>query len=159
MIITHASSEKIEKVEDSIFYAPFFKGCLFFASEGNEYNLAGKCNYQYNIEVNNVIEVESFFFHHNTSEDAVLEVIEMLRDDLGVDLDNDEIANLLDNSESIRDFEFSGYDDAGEADWAIQQFQGILAHKLGYDCAQSSDEQGTVYIAYCVDREMQEVEC
>lgn len=159
MIITHASSERIAEVKARNPYAMFLKGCLFFASEGNEYNLAGKCNYQYNLEVNNIINVESFFSRHDISEDAVLEVIEMVREDLELDLDNDEIATLLDNSESIRDFDFSGYDDAGEADWAIQQYQGILAHKLGYDCAQSSDEQGTVYIAYCVGREMKEVKC
>ncbi|MBP6121074.1 hypothetical protein [Providencia sp.] len=159
MIITHASSERIEEVKSSVFYAPFFKGCLFFASEGNEYNLAGECHYQYNLEVNNIIEVESFFSHHDITEAAVQQVISMVRDDLEIEVSDEEIAALLDNSESIRDFEFSGYDDAGEADWAIQQYQGILSHKLGYDCAQSSDEQGTVYIAYCVGREMKEVEC
>ncbi|MEQ4674011.1 hypothetical protein ABN063_05550 [Providencia vermicola] len=159
MIITHASSERIAEVKARNPYAMFLKGYLFFASEGNEYNLAGKCNYQYNLEVNNIINVESFFSRHDISEDAVLEIIELVREDLELDLDNDEIAALLDNSESIRDFEFGGYDDAGEADWAIQQYQGILAHKLGYDCAQSSDEQGTVYIAYCVGREMKEVKC
>ncbi|HGN1708111.1 TPA: hypothetical protein ACKRTE_004037 [Providencia rettgeri] len=159
MIITHASSERIEEVKSSVYYAPFFKGCLFFAAEGNEYNLAGECNYQYNIEVNNIIEVESFFSKHNISDAVVQNVFEMVREDLEIEASDEEIAELLSNELSIRDFDFSGYDDEGEADWAIQQFQGILAHKLGYDCAKSSDEQGTVYIAYCVGREMQEVKC
>lgn len=159
MIITHASSERIEEVKSSVYYAPFFKGCLFFASEGNEYNLVGECNYQYNLDVNNVIEVDSFFSHHDITEKAVKEVIEMVRDDLEIEASDEDIAELLSGESSVRDFEFNGYDDDGEADWAIQQYQGILAHKLGYDCAQSFDEQGTVYIAYCVGREMNEVKC
>ncbi|MEX9782224.1 hypothetical protein AB7315_21585 [Providencia manganoxydans] len=159
MIITHASAERITEVKARSPYALFLKGCLFFAAEGNEYNLAGECNYQYNLEVNNIIDVESFFSHHDIAEQAVQQVIELVRDDLEIEASDEEIAELLSNESSIRDFEFNGYDDEGEADWAIQQYQGILAHKLGYDCAKSSDEQGVVYIAYCVGREMQEVEC
>ncbi|MBQ0211491.1 hypothetical protein ROW55_022160 [Providencia rettgeri] len=159
MVITHPSAEKVIEVTSKNPYTPFLKGCLCFGQEGNEYNLAGKCNYQYNLEVNHIINVDAFFIHHDISESIVLDVIKMVREDLELDLDNDEIAALLDNSESIRNFEFSGYNDDGEADWAIQQYQGILAHKLGYDCAKSTDEQGTVYIAYCVGRPLLEVSC
>lgn len=158
MVITHASAVKITEVTSKNPYAPFLKGCLCFGIEGNEYNLAGQCNYQYNLVVGNVIEIESIFYRHHVSEDAVTTVIQMVREDLELNLDNDEIAALLDNSQSVRNYDHS-YSDDGEADWAIQQYQGILAHKLGYDCAKSTDEQGTVYIAYCVGRPLLEVPC
>lgn len=102
--------------------------------------------------------MESFFYRHDISEEAVNEVINRVREDLDLELDNDEIAALLDNSKNVRDYAHC-YSDGGEADWAIQQYQGILAHKLGYDCAKSIDEQGTIFIAYCVGRPLQEVQC
>lgn len=158
MIITHASATKIDEVKDSVHYAPFFKGCLFFGSEDNDYNLAGRCNFQYNLDVNNVIRASRFFYEHDTDEKEVQVVFNMMRDDFGINVDDSELADLLDGTTNISEYEHS-YEDDGQANWAIQQFQGILAHKLGYDCAESFDEQGTVYIAYCVNREMQEVEC
>ncbi|EUD05550.1 hypothetical protein [Providencia alcalifaciens] len=85
-----------------------------------------------------------------------------MRKDLGLlDVDDDVIAQLLDESISVwdNDFNYSHSYDDGEASWAIQQYQGILAHKLGYDCARLTDEQGTVYIAYCVGRPLLEVPC
>ena len=38
------------------------------------------------------------------------------------------------------------------AGWYVQQNMGLLAHALGYEAAEDHDEQGTVYVAYCVDR-------
>lgn len=171
MIITHASNKKIEQVNDVYFGTPFLKGCLCFGAEGNEYNLAGDCKYQYNIEVESIIPVKSFFFRHSYDEPAVQEVFKLIREDLELEshISDETIANLLDDSEfiHIRNFQSDDdyspiphrYSDDGEACWAIQQYQGILAHKLGYDCARSTDEQGTVYIAYCVGRPLLEVPC
>lgn len=158
MIITHASSEKITEVKSHVAFDLPYKGCLFFGDEGNSYNLT-KCNFQYNLEVENIIRTKRFFYEHDTNEEAVQEVFDMMRNDLCLfDADDSVLADLLDETTSIHDdTEFTG--DSAYADWSIQQFQGILAHKLGYDCAESFDEQGTVYIAYCVNREMQEVEC
>ncbi|WP_272539684.1 hypothetical protein [Providencia sp. PROV197] len=161
MIITHASFNKITEVTKDM-DVPFLKGCLCFGNEGNEYNLSA-CNYQYNIEVDNIIDTKSFFYRHDVDEKAVQEVFQQVRKDLGLlDVDDDVIAQLLDESISVWDNDFNyshSYDDDGEASWAIQQYQGILAHKLGYDCARSTDEQGTVYIAYCVGRPLLEVPC
>lgn len=153
MIITHASAEKIEKVETYSVFNNCHKGCLFFAGEGNDYNLAGYVEFQYNLDVNedNIIEVRRFWYEHEETEPAVQEVFEMMRDDVfGWDEHSDEqLMELLDATTE------AGSD--AEADWAVQQYQGILAHKLGYDCAKAVDEQGAVWIAYCVGREMQEI--
>lgn len=159
MIITHASHERITEVKDIVDYDLPYKGCLFFGDEGNTYNLNMECKFQYNLEVENIIRTKRFFYEHDTNEEAVQEVFEMMRNDLCMfDADDSVLADLLDETTSIHDDEeFNG--DYAHVDWSIQQFQGILAHKLGYDCAESFDEQGTVYISYCVGREMQEVKC
>lgn len=68
------------------------------------------------------------------------------------EVSDDELSELLDNTLSISDYETELDKDFGMDQWVLQQFQGIMAHKLGYDCAQSEDEQDVVYIAYCVDR-------
>lgn len=39
----------------------------------------------------------------------------------------------------------------------MKQYQGILAYKLGFDCSEVTDEKGTVWIAYSVDRTLVEV--
>lgn len=59
MLITHASFNKITEVTKDMDVS-FLKGCLCFGHEGNEYNLSA-CNYQYNIEVENIIDTKSFF--------------------------------------------------------------------------------------------------
>lgn len=152
MIITHASATKIEKVENDYMYSNCLKGCLFFAGEGNNYNLAGDVAFQYNLNIdeNNIIEVSRFWYEHEESDQAVQDVFEMMRDDVFCwdEHSNEQLAELLDGTET---------DGNAEADWAVQQYQGILAHKLGYDCAESFDEQGVVYIAYCVERKLEEV--
>ncbi len=159
MIITHASSERITEVKDFVDYGLPYRGCLFFGEEDNSYNLT-ECNFKYNLEVENVIRTKRFFYEHDTSESAVREVFDMMRNGISAlsDAEDSVLADLLDETTSIYDdMEFDG--DCAYIDWSIQQFQGILAHKLGYDCAESFDEQGTVYIAYCVNRKLQEVEC
>jgi hypothetical protein len=152
MIITHASHEKIESVESNPALSLCLKGCLCFADEGNTYNLVNECNYQYNLEVDedNIIDVSRFWYEHEESEPAAQDVFEMMRDDIfgWDDCTDEELAELLDGSADIHD---------ADASWAVQQYQGILAHKLGYDCAKDFDEQGVVYVAYCVDRDLQEV--
>lgn len=152
MIITHASATKIETVESNYTYSNCLKGCLFFAGEGNEYNLAGEAAFQYNLNVDEdkIIKVSRFWYEHEESEQAVQDVFEMMRDDVfgWYEYSDEQLAELLDATETEAD---------GEADWAVQQYQGILAHKLGYDCAVAFDEQGVVYIAYCVGRELQGV--
>lgn len=160
MIITHASAEKIEKVESYDVYCDCRMGCLFFAEEGNTYNLEGECNFQYNLEVKNVLRMRSLNFKHNYEDcQIMLSVFDDMRDKFGFidDVSDDELSELLDDTLSISDYETELDKDFGMDQWVLQQFQGIIAHKLGYDCAQSEDEQGVVYIAYCVDRELEEV--
>jgi len=155
MIITHASAEKIEKVVVS--YGTQ-KGCLFFAAEGNTYNLAGACKYQYSLDVNNTIETHRFFYEHESNDSVVRSVMREMMIELNLDeRDFDLAESLLDDSANI--FDYFSEEEAGEANWMIQQYQGILADRLGYDAAEAEDEQGTVYIAYCVDRDMQELAC
>ncbi len=158
MIITHASQEKIESVT-STHDCNVYKGCLFFAAEGSTYNMISECNYQYNLDVENIIEVSQIFYRHSHDEDIIAQVLNKMRDDLLLDDDMslEELADILDETTDC--FKLFGGEEAGEKSWIIQQYQGILAHKLGYDCAESEDEQGTVYIAYCVDRELQELIC
>ena len=50
MIITHASHKKIKKVVAD-HDCEFYKDCLFFADQGNTYNLTGRCEFQYNLTV------------------------------------------------------------------------------------------------------------
>lgn len=145
MRIKHNSPEKIEKVEEYKSYC--LRGCLFFADEDHDYSLnAGDDKYAYFIDVENTLAVDSVWFDH-TPEVAAELISEMCED---LDVDQEAACDLIDNSEHIMD-------DAEKA-WLVQQYQGKLAHVLGYDCAVSDDEQGTVYIAYCVNRDMEEVE-
>lgn len=74
----------------------------------------GGCQ-QYNIEVENIIDTKSFFYRHDFDEKAVQEVFKQLRKDLGLlDVDDDVIAQLLDESISVWDNDFNyshSYDD------------------------------------------------
>ncbi|WP_419207987.1 hypothetical protein ACN08S_08825 (plasmid) [Photobacterium leiognathi subsp. mandapamensis] len=128
-------------------------GCLFFAEEGNTYNLAGECNYQYNLEVENVLRMRSLNYKHNYTECSVMQsVFADMRDKFGFidEVSDDELSELLDDTLSISDYETELLDkDFGMDQWVLQQFQGIIAHKLGYDCAQSEDEQG-LFISHIV---------
>ena len=156
MIITHASAEKIEKLVASYCLQ---KGCLFFAAEGNEYNLAGHCEYQYNLEINpdNTIEVEKLFFQHDSDCKIVQSVMRNMMISLDLDEDDLELAEaLLEESASIFDYA-DEIEEVAEAAWMVQQYQGILAHKLGYDAAEIFDEQGAAYVVYCVDKKLDEV--
>ncbi len=160
MIITHASQEKIEIVT-STHDCNAYRGCLFFAAEGNTYNMISECNFQYNLDVENIIEVSQIFYRHSHDEDIIAQVLNEMRDELalGDDVSLEELADILDETtDCLKLFDFEA-EDACEQPWIIQQYQGILAHKLGYDCAESKDEQGAVYIAYCVDRKLQELIC
>lgn len=144
MRIQHNSPERIEKVES---YKSFcLRGCLFFAEEGHDYSLnPGNDNFAYIIDVENILDISRIWWEHEVSE------VSELVDEMCVDLDIDEemACALIEESEHIMD--------DGEKAWLVQQYQGLIAHKLGYDCAESEDEQGSVYIAYCVDREMEEI--
>jgi hypothetical protein len=157
MKITHASFQKIEKVEAHKSYEnDYQRGCLFFASEGNTYNLANECNFQYNIEVENILDITRLNYEHDFTECKIMrDVFQKLREELGIDCDDEEISEILDETNSIYEYETTVRD--FNAGWIVQQYQGILAHRLGYDCAESFDEQGAVYIAYCVGRELQEI--
>jgi len=161
MIITHASAEKIERVTNRSIYSTTQLGCLFFADEGNTYNLANNCRYQYNLDIdeNNILELHRVQYEHSHEDEVVAAILEQFA--AAVDLDTDELGletifNILDESEDIYDY---AEQDDGEKSWIMQQFQGILAHKLGYDACESEDEQGCVYIVYCVDKQLDEVDC
>lgn len=144
MKIQHNSPEKIEQVEPSFSFA--LRGCLCFAEEGHNYSLnAGHDKYAYLIDVENILDITSIWFDHTQSEISEL-ITEMCED---LEIDEDTACELIDETKSIMD-------DANKS-WLIQQFQGKIAHELGYDCAMANDEQGTVYIAYCVNREMKEI--
>ena len=158
MIITHASATKIETVKSYRSYEnDVYRGCLFFGSEDNDYNLACDVKFKYNLEVNEdkVIRVSRFFYEHSHEESIVAEVLNDLRDELGLECDDEEMSEIIDETNDI--YEYVTTVDSGNASWLVQQYQGILAHKLGYDCAVAFDEQGVVYIAYCVGRELEEV--
>lgn len=153
MIITHASSQKIESVKPAFHH---LLGCLHFAGEGNTYNMAGDCAYQYNIEVDNVVRATRFWYEIDEECEKAVAVIEALS--AAIDVDAEQAYQLLEESlftHEMPEFEL----DNGEAGWVVQQYQGILANEFGFDCCESFDEQGTLYIAYCVDREMEEVKC
>lgn len=155
MIITHASSEKIEKITVKHNFCDFYHGCLFFAQEGNAYNMANNVEYQYDLDVKKVFDVSRLQYEFNCEEnETILEVVNELRNLLNLELSNEEMLDILDGSVD----NVGEYTDDYQDDWHVQQYQGILAHRLGYDCAESSDEQGTVYIAYCVGREKDLVE-
>lgn len=155
MIITHASKERITNVKSYDSYSSVVKGCLFFGGENNDYNLAGECNYQYNLDVENILVMSKLNYDFDYSENEIIQsVFESFRNELDLDLDDEEISEIFDETNMIADSENSNED---ECEWILQQYQGILAHKLGFDCAQAFDEQGTVYIAYCADRELTEI--
>lgn len=138
MIITHSSFEEINEIE--VNELGLRKGCLFFGHEGNEYNLMGECNFQLNVEVDedNVIEVRRFFFDHAASE--VEDVLENMM--LELDIDKSTACDLLDGT--------NGGIDSLDSDgmWIVQQYQGLAAHKLGYDACCDQDEQGEVFIKF-----------
>ena len=144
LTIQHNSPEKIVTVDSYKSYC--LRGCLCFALEGHDYSLnAGVDKYAYTIVVDedNMLNTNSIWYNHDYSELQNL-LSEMCED---LDVSQEKACNLLDESEYL----------IGEDGWLVQQFQGIAAHKLGYDCAVSDDEQGIVYIAYCVDRNMTEI--
>ncbi len=164
MVITHASQDKITKVINEDFLCDCRMGCLFFGGEGNTYNLAAECNYQYNIDVENVLEMRRLNYKHNFEECEIMKDVfadMRITFDFTDDATDEELSELLDETLSIDDFEnvFVRREEWGMDQWVLQQFQGIIAHKLGYDCAEAEDEQGTVYIAYCVDRKLTEIKC
>ena len=155
MIIQHNSATKIEKVES--FFGDDLLGCLCFASEGHGYNLANSVKYSYTIEVDEekILHMPSVWYRHNSdelnndAEEIVCDVMQALC------VDRDRALNLLDGTD--RDVE-NGTDYSGFcAGWYVQQSMGLLANALGYDAAEDHDEQGAVYIAYCVDRNMSEI--
>ena len=155
MIITHASKDRITNVKVYDSYSSVVKGCLFFGSENNDYNLAGECNYQYHLDVENVLVMSKLNYDFDYAENGIIQsVFERFRSELCLDLDDEGISEIFDETSMISDYENSNDD---ECEWILQQYQGILAQNLGFDCAQSFDEQGTVYIAYCVDRELTEI--
>ena len=154
MIITHASCIKIEKIEQDHF-CDFYHGCLFFADEGNTYNMAGRVEFQYDLEVESILDVSCIQYEFNCEENKIiLEVVNELRDLLNLELSDEEMLDVLDCTVPNVG-EYTGNCQDG---WHVQQYQGILAHRLGYDCAESTDEHGAVYIAYCVGREKDLIE-
>ena len=157
LTITHASKEPITSVKSYDWYSNVVKGCLFFAGENNTYNLAGECNYQYNLEVDTdkILDMHKLNYRYDYSDNEIIQsVFDDIRLELDLDISDEDLADLFDQSQEIQDFETNDQDNE---DWILQQYQGILAHKLGYDCAAAYDEQGVVFIAYCVDRELTEI--
>lgn len=154
MIIQHNSATKIEKVKS--YFSDDLLGCLCFGAEGHQYNLAGNVKYSYTIEIDegNILDISRVWNKHNSdSLPAEAEsVISDVQDAFGVD--RDRVLNFLDGSDTDTE---CGTDYSGmSASWYVQQSMGLLAHSLGYDAAEDRDEQGTVYVVYCVDRELTE---
>ena len=155
MKIQHNSMTKIEKVES--FFGEDLLGCLCFGEEGHDYNLAQKINYRYilDIDEDNSLDMERIWFCHDSDKlpAQAEDIIQEMMDDLNCD--RDRILDFLDASDT--DCEngtiYSGFC----AGWYIQQNMGLIAHALGYDAAVDEDEQGTVYVVYCIDKELQEV--
>jgi len=153
MIVQHNSIAKIEKVES--FFGEDLLGCLCFGEEGHDYNLAGEVNYRYVIDIDSVLDMSRVWFHHDSDNvsRAVEDVIQDVVDSL--DCDRDRALDFLDGSDTDCEngTNYSGF----SAGWYVQQSMGLLAHALGYDAAADDDEQGVVYVVYCVDRELQAV--
>lgn len=123
MIITHASQDKITKIESHDVFCECRMGCLFFAEEGNTYNLSGECNYQYNLEVDNVLRMSSLNFKHNYEECRIIQsVFADMRDKFGFidEVSDDELSELLDNTLSISDYETEIDKDFGMDQWVLQ---------------------------------------
>jgi len=140
--VYHTSSEKIKNITKS----GRFGDCLFFSSE--VYQMNNSAIYTYSIELKNAIEVSRFFYDDNCDKlDSIVESIMNI-----VECDKETAENLLDESVNI----FNIIDDceiASEYSWTIQGMQGEAARLLGYDSAESEDEQGTVYIVSMSGRE------
>lgn len=74
----------------------------------------------------------------------------MMRDEGFDEMSDSELCELLDETSGTHELD-------AEAAWLVQQYQGILAHRLGYDACESIDENGVVFIVYCVDCNLEEV--
>ena len=157
MKIQHNSIERIGKVER--YFGDDLLGCLCFAEEDHDYNLGTDYNYSYLIDVeeDNILDMTRVWMLHDSDNlsSGVEDIIEEMMEDLGCE--RDRVLNFLNGSDvdyAVGTEDYSGF----SAGWYVQQSMGLLAHALGYDAAEDHDEQGVVYVVYCVDREMKEVE-
>jgi len=155
MIIQHNSMAKIEKVET--LFGEDLLGCLCFGDEGHDYNLAQEVNYRYilDIDEDNIIDMRRLWYKHdsdNLPKDAE-DIIQSMIDDLNVD--RERILDLLDASDTDAEngTTYSGF----SAGWYVQQSMGLMADALGYDAAVDSDEQGIVWVVYCVGKDLKEI--
>jgi len=156
MIIQHNSFDKIDKIER--FFGEDLLGCLCFGEEGHDYNLANQVNFKYVIDIDdeNVLEMSRVWFCHD-SEELSRQAEEVIQDLMDVlDTDRARALDFFDGSDTDceTNTNYSGF----SAGWYVQQSMGLLAHALGYDAALDKDEQGDVFVVYCVERELQEVE-
>ena len=129
MKIYHTSPGKIEKISS----CGMFDDCLFFSSD--VYTMSGAAKYVYSLEIDSddIIDVSQFFYDADSDKlGAIVSEIQEL-----VSCDEAEAESLLDDSAQSDDAEIS---------WKIQALQGAAAKALGYGAAESTDEQGAVYI-------------
>lgn len=150
--IFHTSPEAITNIDD---FDRMFDDCLFFSRR--VYVMTRVADYKvYSLEIadENIIEVGRFFYLDDCDKlSGLVDEIKEL-----CDCDSDDAEELLSERADIYDF-IDDATDAAEASWKIQALQGKAAKLLGYEAAQSEDEQGTVYIVPMLGRESDLIEC
>lgn len=131
--VYHTSPKKITEINKD----GMFDDCLFFSDD--VYSMSVGSVYVYTIELNNTIEVNSFFYH-----DDYLKLNDIVSNIVNVaDVTEDEARDLLDGTDESSD---------GDISWFIQAKQGEAAKVLGYEAAEAEDEQGAVYIVPMLDK-------
>ena len=128
--VFHTSPNKIESIEDR----EMFGDSLFFSD--SEYSMGDvKHTYVIDIDEDKIIEAQTIPFKYDLSKGKPHTII----DDFAKkhDMDFDEAEDLIVNQGSHDDPDIS---------WESQGALGKIAKSLGYDAAQTVDEQGGVYI-------------
>jgi len=134
MKIIHTSPEKIENINNK----GIFGDCLFFSSE--EYTMTqSETVYVYSLEISEeqICHVSDLY-----DEEIVAHIANVLS------ISHEEAENVLTGRNTAWD-----YGGDGEDDWWVQGKQGECAKKMGFESAESIDEQGTVYIVSMTGRE------
>ena len=149
-IIYHTSPSKIEKIKDR---KGNFKDSLFFSAD--EYSMSSGKTTTYAMDIDNMEFLSPSQFFYDDDYEKLNDIVSDVEN--YADVDNEMAQGLLDGSEDpfeiIEDGEM-----AGDLSWFIQGKQGESAKILGYDGAESEDEQGTVYIVPMIGRESDLIE-
>ena len=138
MTVYHTSPDKIEKITKN----GLFADCLFFSETPYSMSISNVHTYKINVKT---IKVSEFFYNDDC------EKLNNIVNDIMTyfNTDKETAENLLDST--IESWELS---DETEDNFYIQAKQGEAGKIIGYDGAESEDEQGTVYIIPMFEREL-----